>query len=174
MKVVFLPFLRLANVGKAKVNQLNKLLMFVEKHVLRLQVTVNYVQLVQVVQREQALTDDHGDSLLRELLLLGVQLATLEILGHQVNVLVVQIDLVQLDYVWMVDCEQDTQLFLQFVLLSDNTLPPDRLHCEVLARVHRLEGDPHCAKGPTSQRLRESVRQTDVLPRNRLEQVRLR
>ena len=57
-RVLLSTLLRSAEVSKAKVDQFHELFLFVEEHVLRLQVAVNDVQLVQVVERLKALPND--------------------------------------------------------------------------------------------------------------------
>ena len=112
---------------------------------------------MQIVERLKTLADNLGHPLLWKLFFLRIKLTSFQMLRDQVDVLVIQINLVQLHDVRMIHREQNTKLFLQFVLLSDDWFSFNRFYRKKFARVHSFVSDSHRAKRATAQILCESV-----------------
>ena len=118
---------------------------------------MNYGELVQIVERLKTLADNLSDPLLWKLFFLRIKLTSLKMLRDQVDVLVIQINLIQLHDVRMVHRKQNTKLFLQFILLSDDRFSFDRFYRKKFARVHSLVSDSHRAERATAQIFCEGV-----------------
>ena len=78
-------------------------------------------------------------------------------LCNQMDVLMIQINFVQLHDVRMVHRKQDTKLFPQFILLSDDCFSPNRFYRKKFARVHSFVSDSDSAEWATAQILCERV-----------------
>ena len=104
----------LAQLGEAKVDQLCKLLVFREKNVFCLEVSMNYMEVVEVVQRLQTLLDHLGSFRLRKFRCEAsvfrsdfLNWSTFKELCHYVQILMIQVNLTKFDNVWMIDSAQD-------------------------------------------------------------------